>query len=368
MKEKYNLVVVGAGIFGIEIALQAIENGLDVKIIDAKEDILMGASMNNQNRLHLGFHYPRDIDTALQSIRGFSSFKLKYKECIQDNFLNTYFIASDNTKTTFDDYIKFCDNLNLQYRIISHNDLPFILDNVRGGISCNEVVYDCEILRNLVRKKIIKNKISFSFKSRVEKINKVNGIFNLKTSSNEEFYSDIVVNATYGSSNYLSAQLGIDIPDRLYEYTAVPIIDLDIPKIGLTIMDGPFFTVLPYGKTNKFLLYHVDLSVIKSEINSSLNLSWLNKATSPFAMINKKNYFTLMIKECSKFMPILNKSKLINYLEGPRMVLPKIDYSDARPSLISENDDYFDVFSGKIDHSIWVAQEIINKIQFKFKI
>jgi len=50
------------------------------------------------------------------------------------------------------------------------------------------------------------------------------------------------------------------------------------------------------------------------------------------------------------------------------MVLPKIDYSDARPSLISNNDDYFDVFSGKIDHSIWVAQEIINKIQHKFKI
>ena len=35
--------------------------------------------MNNQNRLHLGFHYPRDIETGIQSIRGFDLFKNKYK-------------------------------------------------------------------------------------------------------------------------------------------------------------------------------------------------------------------------------------------------------------------------------------------------
>ena len=27
---------------------------------------MQGASLNNQNRLHLGYHYPRDLSTATQ--------------------------------------------------------------------------------------------------------------------------------------------------------------------------------------------------------------------------------------------------------------------------------------------------------------
>ena len=41
------------------------------------------------------------------------------------------------------------------------------------------------------------------------------------------------------------------------------------------------------------------------------------------------------------------------------MVLSNKDDTDERPSLIRNyNDNYFTVFSGKIDHAIWVADEI----------
>ena len=74
----------------------------------------------------------------------------------------------------------------------------------------------------------------------------------------------------------------------------------------------------------------------------------------------------MMIEKCSNFMPVLKKSKLINFLEGPRMVLPRKDESDERPSIITNMDDYIEVFSGKIDHSIWVAEEINKKLITKF--
>ena len=61
MKQRFNIVVIGCGIFGAEIALKVSSMGLSVKVFEANDDILLGASMNNQNRLHLGFHYPRDI-------------------------------------------------------------------------------------------------------------------------------------------------------------------------------------------------------------------------------------------------------------------------------------------------------------------
>jgi len=64
---------------------------------------------------------------------------------------------------------------------------------------------------------------------------------------------------------------------------------------------------------------------------------------------------------------VLKNSKLIDFLEGPRMVLPRSDHSDARPSLITETNNYIEVFSGKIDHSIWVAEEISKGLKKKFK-
>ena len=52
MEQRINVAVIGCGIFGAEIALNASNIGLSVKVFEANEDILLGASMNNQNRLH----------------------------------------------------------------------------------------------------------------------------------------------------------------------------------------------------------------------------------------------------------------------------------------------------------------------------
>ena len=52
----------------------------------------------------------------------------------------------------------------------------------------------------------------------------------------------------------------------------------------------------------------------------------------------KEEYFSMMIGQCKNFIPALNDSKLIDFLEGPRMVLPKKDDTDARPSLITNNE------------------------------
>ena len=65
-----------------------------------KEDIFLGASGYNQNRLHLGFHYPRDLKTAKQSLKGFNKFKNSFKECINENFVSYYYIAKKDSLTS----------------------------------------------------------------------------------------------------------------------------------------------------------------------------------------------------------------------------------------------------------------------------
>ena len=60
---KKKIAVVGAGLFGCTIAL-ILSKKYNVDLYERKPDILNEASMCNQFRFHLGFHYPRSEKTV----------------------------------------------------------------------------------------------------------------------------------------------------------------------------------------------------------------------------------------------------------------------------------------------------------------
>jgi len=358
-KNVVNVAVIGGGIFGAEIAIKAKSLGLTVKIIEQKENILIGASANNQNRLHLGFHYPRDIETGRQCIRGFRAFKEKYSRCIEEGFINAYFIAGEGSLTSQDEFIKFSNLLGVSFNTILSKDFPIEVRHTEMCLLCEEVVYDCSVLRDIVWENLNSAGVEVELGKRANKISRIENSFKIEFDDFEPILADVVVNASYSDISYLTKQLGYSIVERQYEYTAVAIIELDIPKLGITIMDGPFMTLLPYGKTGKFLLYCVEYSVIKTEIGALMDQNWLNPNLSPFSKVDKQEYFKKMINFCKKYVPVLRQARLKDFLEGPRMVLSKKDDTDERPSLITNyENNYYTVFSGKIDHSIWVAEEI----------
>lgn len=370
-KQKHiNVAVIGCGIFGAEVAIQASLLGLTCSVFEFKDDILHGASANNQNRLHLGFHYPRDIKTARQSIEGFELFKKRYPECIQDFSVNAYLIANQGSKTTYIDYLNFCDLLNIPYKKIHSEILPLEIRGADHGVSCNEVVYDVNILRDLVWNSLKYNSIDVQLNTTVKNIYKSNAGFCLNLKDQDLIINaDVVINATYSNINYFTSQLGYKIDHSLFEYTVVPIIEIDLDRIGVTIMDGPYITLLPYGKSKNFLLYSVEHSVIDKAISANIEPHWLYPKISPFSKINKADYIKKIMTFSQNFLPILNEARIIGFLEGPRMVKPYIDHSDARTSNINiyENS-YVTIYSGKIDHSVWVANDIANFLRSKFNL
>ena len=86
MSKTKSIAIIGGGIFGALNAIKLNEFGHNVTILERSEDLLKGASFNNQNRLHLGFHYPRDDETARQCIRGYDSFKKTFRSSILSDF------------------------------------------------------------------------------------------------------------------------------------------------------------------------------------------------------------------------------------------------------------------------------------------
>ena len=133
--------VIGAGLFGCCTAYELNKEGYDVTIIEKSSDIMNKASKYNHNRIHFGYHYPRSIDTARQSLDGLDSFLKNYKDSIVSNFPNYYMIAKQNSKVAASEYIKFCDELNLDYTLNDYpNNLLVDKDMLDISIKVNELI------------------------------------------------------------------------------------------------------------------------------------------------------------------------------------------------------------------------------------
>ncbi|HAT39089.1 FAD-dependent oxidoreductase [Polynucleobacter necessarius] len=362
--KKNRVAVIGCGIFGTEIAIALSQSGFSVSIIESKSQILGGATGNNLNRLHIGFHYPRDLETAKQAYQCYEEFRKKYSSCVSTDFLNSYFIANEGSLTSPQHFFEFCRELGAPYEIINSTEFPLQIIGADKGIICEESVYDFESMRNLIYERFKENQMQLIIGNRVDRLSKVDNSYILELSNSEILNADVVINTTYADINRLTIQCGFELDEMQYEYTVIPIIEAEIPRVGVTIMDGPFTSILPRGSSGEFLLYHVDHSVLAREVGCQVNANWLSPETGPFFSVNKQEYFLKMIELCSKFIPALKSAKVCGYLEGPRIVQSKKESTDARPSVVkfSNDNSYISILSGKVDSSIWVARNIRDRL------
>lgn len=359
MSEAPSIAVVGCGIFGAMTALRLSERGAVVTVFERQDAPLRGASFNNQNRLHLGFHYPRDDETARQCIRGFQRFRDEFSECVLGNFTNAYFIAADGSAVTPDQYVAFCHRMGLEHTPVNPANFSPPVEQVALGVTCDEVVYDCGILRDLVLDRLTRASIRPHFAQTVTRIVRDGARFLVEVGGRIDGPFDAVVNCTYADVNRLTEQLGHVVPKRQYEYTMVPILEWDREPVGITVMDGPFMTVLPFGCTGRFLLYHVAHTVVERYIGDQMPDAWLNPASAPSSRIDAQALFERMRDTCCTFVPELKNARLSGFLQGPRIVLANRENTDARPSIIQRHEDrYISVFTGKIDHCMWVADDV----------
>ena len=363
MSSGKSVAIIGCGAFGAMAALRLAARGATVAIFERRERPLLGASYNNQNRLHLGFHYPRDDETARQSIRGFERFRQEFAPCILGGFPNAYFIASEGSLVTPEQYLAFCTRMGLRFERIDPSQFDPMVEGVALGVLTDEVVYDSAVLADLMLKRLQAAKIEPRFNARVHRIERRGSGFRLMVEDALPRDFDAVVNCTYAEVNTLTEQLGHPVQEYQYEYTMVPIIEWDHPPVGVSIMDGPFMTILPFGQTGTYLLYHVAHSVIAEHVGPHMPDAWRDRASAPARLVNGAEKFEQIRQACTRFVPALASARLKGFLEGPRMVLAHRHNTDTRPSIVRQHEPgYITAFTGKIDHCVWVADDVATAI------
>jgi hypothetical protein len=360
------IVIVGGGLFGITAFLVLKSSGHKCVLLEKEKKLMLGASTNNLNRLHLGYHYPRSKDTAKQSVKGFKSFSKFYKSSIVRYFKNYYLISLNNSLINFKDYLDFCKKNKLPFKVIKDKNfftkINKKIKNIEGIIKVQEPIYSWKKISYFIKNKIKIFTKHFVFTStEVLEITKKKNKFLVKT-KNKILIADIIIDASYFSLKYKSLikkKFKKYFNNIFYQITIIPeIIFKNVGKFGLAIMDGPFFSILPKGIENKHLFYHVKYSVISNNKKNAKN----------FYSFKKKNYFhyykklkKIMSLQLNYFLPEI-KYRFTNKFYISRRVLLK-NKNDSRVSSILEiQKNYFLISSGKVDHCVDVAKKLDNII------
>jgi glycine/D-amino acid oxidase-like deaminating enzyme len=352
--------VIGGGVFGATTAIRLAESGHLVTIYERLPGLFLGTSRYG-NRLHLGYHYPRDEETVRQCLRGYERFRREFSEAILGEVANTYFIASEDSLVSADDFIGFCDRLELPYREMERQSYQDRIRNVDIGIVTPEVVFDPVALARVILDRLARLNVSVSPGSEVNSVEKTGSGDYVVTTGRETRTFDAVVNCSYANLSRISAMLGHASPVRQYEYVAVPVIALGESErqTSITILDGPFFCLLPFGSDGDHILNHVDHSVIARQDAPLVDATWLDPGTAPLASRDHDRLFAKILAGCAEFMPELRAARFKRFAGAPRMVLANVEDTDTRPSLISQRSPrYVEVFSGKVDHCTWVGDEV----------
>ena len=142
----YDKIIIGAGLYGLYSALQCGQRGQRILVLERDPAPFMRATYINQARVHMGYHYPRSISTAIKSARYFERFCQDYRFCLHTAFDQVYATSSQFSWTNAREFKKFCQAVEIRCVCISPEQYfrPGMCD---GAFLTTEYTYDAQMLK-----------------------------------------------------------------------------------------------------------------------------------------------------------------------------------------------------------------------------
>ena len=310
-------LIIGAGLYGLYAALYCGKKGQQVEVLEIEQAPFTRATYINQARVHMGYHYPRSLSTAMKSAGYFK---------------------------------------------------PGLCD---GAFLTEEYTYDAHILRDYLMEEIAKYPgIKLHFGRKITEIEKQTDCYEvtaLHEGKQEVYRAPFVLNATYASVNQILRKVkGAETQDFGLKYELCEIIlckaSDKIRNIGFTVMDGPFFSIMPFGKTGYHSLTSVTFTPHKTSYDATPQFPCVgeNGNCCQGGFLGNCNDCPGRPESAWEYMSTLARKYMreeyaFSYeksLFSMKPILKASEIDDSRPTVIralSEDPVFISVLSGKIN-------------------
>ena len=364
MTKIFDKIIIGAGLYGLYAALKCGNKNENVLVLEYDDQAFNRATYVNQARVHMGYHYPRSYSTAIKSAKYFEKFNQDFDFCIHKEFEKIYATSSKFSWTNADQFRKFCDYSNIKCEDVNPNKF-FKNSTCSGTFLTKEYTYDAEILKKYYLENLSElDNVTIQYNARINKIKQTSSHYELMLNNGDIYATDFLLNATYASTNQIINMLGFEPFGIKYELCEIILCEVNekLHDVGITVMDGPFFSIMPFGKTKYHSLTSVTFTPHITSYDSLPTFDCQAKSEGTCSPEQLGNCNTCIAKPKTAFpymsslaRKYLNDEYQFTYagsLFSMKPILQASEIDDSRPTVIktfSTNPTFISVLSGKIN-------------------
>ena len=374
MRYYYDSLIVGAGLYGLYAALYlARKSNKKIIVLEKDGESFARATYINQARVHMGYHYPRSFSTAKKSANYFHRFLKDYDFSILTKFDQIYATSSDFSWTNAEQFCKFCKNVQIKCEEI--NPKKYFKGKIDGAFLTEEYTYDAHILRDYFLSELSKyENVEIKYNSNIKFINKNENYYEVGIDGNI-IQTEFILNATYAGTNQIAQMAGFEPFKIKYELCEIILCKTSeiLKDVGLTVMDGPFFSIMPFGKTGYHSLTSVTFTPHKTSYEDlpTFACQQNNQICTPNCLYNcnlcnskPKTAWEYMSHLARKYMNDELSFDYVNSLYSMKPILKASEIDDSRPTVVrifSQNPTFISVLSGKIN-TVYDLDEVLNNV------
>ena len=359
-------VVIGGGFYGTVIAAYlARQRGLKrILLVEREAALLSRASYNNQARVHNGYHYPRSFTTAYRSRVNLPKFVRGWPAAVKRDFTNLQAIARRNSKVMARQFARFCQEIGAKLEP-APPDLrrlfePRLIEDV---FLVEEFVFDATQLALWAERELGECGVNVRLGTRVTEISKGKedglriAMADLRGTA-EEISCRYVLNCTYSGINQFKGDfqgVGASLKQEIAEMALVEA-PPPLKGLGITVMDGPFFSLMPFPARELHTLSHVRYTP---------HLHWRDEqGIDPYQKLVQYERATRverMMRDVGRYLPAMMDAKYVDSLFEVKTVLTKNEGDDGRPILFEKHQELggcYSVLGGKIDNIYDVLEKL----------
>lgn len=364
----FDAIIIGGGFYGAAIAIYlAKSRGLQqILLVEREPSLLTRASYNNQARVHNGYHYPRSFTTAYRSRVNLPRFVRDWPDAVRRDFTKLYAIARRNSKVTAQQFERFCRDIGASIRpadsALRQLFEPRLIEAV---FEVEEYAFDSTKLASWAGEELQAHGVRVLLDTSAAGISKAgDGSLTVRLASGrgveEELSSRFVFNCTYCGINQFDGDYPGTVTGLKHEITEMALMRAPpaLAGLGVTVMDGPFFSMMPFPARGLHTLSHVRYTP---------HLSWSDeRGIDPYeklASYRRETRVDRMLRDVARYLPAVSDSIYVDSLFEVKTVLVKNEGDDGRPILFEKHTDLlgcYSVLGGKIDN-IYDALEILDR-------
>ena len=364
LSHQQGAIIIGGGFYGAAIAIYlAKQRGLkNIVLVEREASLLSRASYNNQARVHNGYHYPRSFTTAYRSQVNLPKFVKDWPKAVKKDFTKLYAIARRNSKVTAKQFERFTHEIGAKIQLAEPH-LKALLEPklIEEVFLVEEYAFDSTQLLAWAVEELEACGVKVVYNTTATDILNTQNTLQVlmqTESGHESLQSNYVFNCCYSGLNQFKGDFAGTQTGLKHEITEMALMQMppELDGLGITLMDGPFFSMMPIPARGLHTLSHVRYTP---------HLNWKDECgINPYQKLNdyhRETRVDRMVRDVARYVPAVSTAQYKDSLFEVKTVLVKNEGDDGRPILfehLAELPGCYSVLGGKIDNIYDVFEQL----------